>query len=125
MSPEPQICSAQTHRDERFQKIREEYGLASCMITNTVKCGVRDEKLRRHPDNEVTACAGFLIRELDLIRPQVAVGVGDNAYRTLRLHIAPHVRQPRLFKITHYAARRNVFKAWEQEFPELLRLLDG
>lgn len=122
-STDAEICWRQTTRDARFQRIRDEYGLASCMITNTVKCGVRGGS--RHLEEEIGACSGFIVRELNLIRPQVAVGVGRNAYRTLRLHIAPRMTDPPvLFEITHYSAHGDVFLAWKREFPELERLLN-
>jgi hypothetical protein len=53
------------------------------------------------------------------------VGVGGNAYRTLRRNVVPTMKRPPvLFQVTHYAAWRERESAWELEFPELVRLLD-
>lgn len=120
----PERCWSITPRDRRFQEAREKYGLGSCYITNTVKCGVR--RGSQHAPSEVEACRGFLIREINLIAPQIIVAVGNNAERTLREHVLPHLltHPPRLFRITHYSCRRNVWKSWDKEFPELVTLLD-
>jgi uracil-DNA glycosylase family 4 len=102
--------------------VREDYALANCYVTNTVKCGVR--RGGQHTPAELEACRGLLVRELDLIQPQVVVAVGENAHHTLRTAVLPHVRfPPLLFQITHYPSRRNVRECWDREFPELLRLL--
>ena len=115
-------CFYSSPRDERFEKARREYGLENCYITNTVKCGVRSGS--KHNQSEIEACRGFLLREIEFINPQVLVGVGANAYRTLRTDTLAHIKNPPvLFQITHYSSRRNPHKSWESEFPELLRLL--
>jgi uracil-DNA glycosylase family 4 len=119
---ETRRCWAESPRDRRFQKVRESYGFQNCYITNTVKCGVRQGA--RHTDAEVSACIGFLVKELDLICPMVAVGVGGNAVHTLRRWALPRLTAPPvLFEITHYSTRRNPWEAWDREFPELQRLL--
>jgi hypothetical protein len=85
-----------------------------------MKCGVRAGG--RHSDAEVAACGGFLTRELDLLAPLVAVGMGGNAYRTLRHHVLPLLHcPPVLLEVTHYAARGNVWSRWNQEFADLQR----
>jgi uracil-DNA glycosylase family 4 len=115
-------CFYGSPRDGRFEKARRKYGLENCYITNTVKCGVRFGA--RHSPTEVEACRDFLVREIDLIRPQVLVGVGGNAYRTLRTDTLEYIGTPPvLFQITHYSSRRNPWEFWDLEFPELLRLL--
>jgi uracil-DNA glycosylase len=115
-------CFYSSPRDDRFEKARRKYGFENCYITNTVKCGVR--RGAKHPKDEVEACRDFLVREIDLISPQVIVGVGGNAYRTLRTDTLKHMKAPPvLFQITHYSSRRNPFDTWDIEFPELLRLL--
>ncbi len=119
---DPARCWAKTGRDRRFKIARERYGFISCYLTNTVKCGVRSGS--RHCDSEVTACRGFLVRELQLLKPIVAVGVGRNAYRTLREATLPFLDlPPTIFEVTHYSARGDVWPRWEQEFTELRRLL--
>ncbi len=115
-------CWAESPRDRRFQKVREKYGLQDCYITNTVKCGVRQGT--RHTDAEFDACIGFLVRELEMIQPMIAVGVGGNALHALRSWALPRLTAPPvLFEITHYSTRRNPWEAWDREFPELHRLL--
>ena len=120
----PERCWSITPRDRRFQEVRKKYGPESCYLTNTVKCGVR--RGRQHSPSEVEACKLFLVREIDLVKPQVIVTVGNNAERTLREYVLrPDLlpRPPRLFRITHYSCRRNVWKAWDNEFPRLIELL--
>lgn len=108
---------------DRFLKVRKEYGLANCYITNTVKCGVRPEG-GKHSRSEVEACREFLLREIDLIGPMIIVGVGGNAFQTLRTEILGNLKiAPILCQITHYSSRRNVWDTWKNEFPALLRLL--
>ncbi len=109
-------CFYGSPRDLRFQEIRRKYDLENCYITNTVKCGVR--RGARHSGFEVEKCRRFLVREIDLIQPQVVVGVGGNAYRTLRTEVLKYLRNPPvLFHVTHYASRRNPKEAWNNEFP--------
>ena len=118
----PSRCWAKTAQDARFQEVRESHGFAGCYITNSVKCGVRAGS--RHTDEELSACRVFLVRELDLLRPVVAVGMGANAYRTLRRDVLPILKSPPvLFEVTHYSARGDVRGRWEREFAELARLL--
>ena len=93
-----------------------------CYITNSVKCGVRSGG--RHSDDEVANCRRFLAQELHLLAPLVAVGMGGNAYRTLRQEVLPLLDcPPVVFEITHYSARGDVWSRWEREFAELSRLL--
>ena len=115
-------CFYGSPRDRRFQDVRREYGLANCYITNTVKCGVR--RGAKHDLAEVLACRKFLVREINLIEPQIIVGVGGNAYRTVRTEVLAHLEiAPVLFQVTHYSSRRNPWDVWKKEFPELLKLL--
>jgi len=115
-------CWFSSPRDRRFEEVRRKYGLESCYITNTVKCGVR--RGAQHTRFEVQSCRKFLMREFELIRPQVVVGVGGNAYRTLRIDVLPHLKRPPvLFQITHYSCRRDPWDFWDKQFPELLGLL--
>jgi len=115
-------CFNGSTRDLRFQNVREKYNLADCYITNTVKCGVRRGGM--HSEIEIESCREFLVREINLIKPMITVGVGGNAYRTLRTKVLGHLKiAPILFTITHYSSRRNPWGAWDNEFPELLRLL--
>ena len=121
---EPLRCWAERWRDERFRQARKEHGFIDCYITNTVKCGPRSRG--RHTEHELTSCRGFLVRELELIEPLVAVGVGGNAYRTLRQDVLPRLRRPPVsFQITHYSARRDVCSKWGREFAELKRVLES
>ena len=118
----PSRCWARTGQDQRFREAREKYAYADCYITNTVKCGVR--KGGRHTPAEVALCLRFLARELDLLKPLIAVGVGGNAYRTLRRDVRPRLKSPPvLFEITHYSARGDIWPRWESEFDELKHLL--
>lgn len=115
-------CFYSSPRDDRFEKARRKYGLENCYITNTVKCGVRHGA--KHTQSEVDSCSGFLVREIDLIRPQIVVGVGGNAYRTIRTDTMSRIGTPPIvFQITHYSSRRNPWESWDAEFSELFRLL--
>ena len=116
-------AKANTWRDKRFREALERYGFANCYITNAVKCGVREG--RQHKKCELTRCRRWLVRELKLIQPLVVVGVGENAYRTLCqdvLHLLDS--PPEISKITHFYFRGDVWPRWEQEFPQLQRLLE-
>ena len=116
-------CYAWTPQDRRFRAAREHFGFQHCYLTNSVKCGVRNGS--SHTNAEIQACRAFLAQEIELVRPLVAVGVGNNAYRTLRRQVLPLLDSPPvLFQITHYSARGKVWDRWEAEFPELQRLLD-
>jgi uracil-DNA glycosylase family 4 len=111
-------CFFYSARDHYFEEARRKYGLENCYITNTVKCGPR--RGTKHTQAEVEACRAFLLREIDLIKPQVIVGVGNNAYNTL-LDTLNHIRtRPALFKISHYAFRGNPWQRWDEEFPVIL-----
>lgn len=119
-STEP--CFYSSPRDRRFQEVRSKYHLEDCYITNTVKCG--DRKGYRHTGSEIENCRPFLVREIDLIKPQVIVGVGNNAYWTLRTEILQYLEDPpEVFLIRHYSFRGDPWKDWDKQFPELLRLL--
>jgi len=119
---EPLRCWAEGGRNERFREALKEYGFMNCYITNTVKCGPR--RCTRHTKEELSSCRHFLVRELELIERLVVVGVGGNAYRTLRQDVRPHLGSPPvLFEITHYSARGDVWTRWESEFDELKQLL--
>lgn len=117
-------CFKESGRDKRFKRLRQDMGLDQCYITNTVKCGVRQGRV--HTDKEFQACVGFLVRELDLLQPMVAVGIGGNAMWALRTWIIPRLQlaPPVLFQMTHYAARGDVWRAWKPGAAELQRLLD-
>lgn len=118
----PERCWVQTPRDRRFDEVRRRYGFENSYVTNTVKCGPR--KGSRHSGLEFEACTRFLVREIELIRPMIAVGVGQNALQTLRAWVLPQCSfTPVLFQITHYSVRRNPWASWEREFPELRQLL--
>lgn len=108
-------------RNERFHRVRKKYGFENCYITNSVKCGVRSGS--RHTDAEVAACSPFLMREIQLVRPMVAVGVGKNAMRVLKQIVEEMRFPPRLFQITHYSVPFNPAERWDQEFPSLLQLV--
>ena len=119
----PSRCWAKTPQDARFRQARETYGFMDCYITNTVKCGVR--KRSQHGPDELASCRGFLLRELELLQPLVAVAMGGNAYQALRQYVLPRLHcPPVLFEITHYSARGDVRSKWQREFDELRRLLE-
>ena len=101
--------------------MRVRYGFENCFLTDVVKCGVR--RGGRHTDAELDACGDFLARELDLVRPMVAVG--NNAMFALR-RVARRMKDPPvLFQITHYSARGNkAEREWPHEMAELRRLLE-
>jgi len=118
----PSRCWAKSRQDERFRQARESHGFTNCYITNVVKCGVRAGG--RHTDDELASCRPFLAEELELLHPLVVVGMGQNAYRTLRDDVLPLVNSPPVcFQMTHYSARGDIRSRWEREFTELKRLL--
>lgn len=115
-------CWAVTRQDRKFFDLRKAHGLENCHLTNSVKCGVR--RGGRHSNEEMEHCSGFLSRELELIAPLVAVGVGGNAMLALRRVARRMTDPPVLFQMTHYSARgRHCQEEWPHETQELLRLL--
>jgi len=121
-------CFNGSARVRRFHEIRKCYGLQNCYVTNTVKCGPKPHRLGKHTDDDIKACIGFLIDELELIQPMVAVGVGKNAMHTLRTVVALKMAKsnrvpPVLFQITHYSMHGDPAERWRCEFEELERLL--
>ena len=66
---------------------RERYGFQHCYITNTVKCGVRDQNKKSHTYKELAACRPFLLREIELVAPKVLVGVGGNSFEHLHKQV--------------------------------------
>lgn len=125
-SLEPVACWADDgHRSRRFQSVRERFGFADCFLTNSVKCGPRRGGC--HTEEELQACAPFLIREIELISPEVLVGVGGNATWALqRILSVRESRIPALHSITHYSARwsdERLEKKWKSEFTALQVLL--
>lgn len=115
-------CWARTKQDKRFLKARTEYGLHDCYITNSVKCGVR--KRSRHTEIEITSCLKYLLKEIELIEPMVAVAMGGNSHYVLRNHIMAQMEYPPIiFQMTHYSARGDVWSRWKNEFKELILLL--
>jgi uracil-DNA glycosylase len=122
-------CWTNTEYDDRFRQARERFGFINCYLTNVVKCGVRAGA--SHTDHELASCRRFLVRELELVRPWVVVGVGHNAYDTLRadvlrVDLLPDLHPlPQPFYLTHFSAHFDVWPRWEREFGALNRLLDG
>ncbi len=121
--PNIQRCWSLTSKDQRFEEVRKKYGLQNCFITNTVMCGVRDENHSRHSDSEIGNCIGFLLKELEIIKPKVVVAVGGNSAWTIRKYVLPRIREINFHQITHYSARRNPWDYWKSEFPALLKLI--
>lgn len=89
---DPERCFYGSLRDRRFLEVRQNNKLANCYITNTVKCGVR--RGGKHSRTEVEACREFLVREIDIIKPMIIVGVGENAFQTLRTEVLGRLKQP-------------------------------
>jgi len=120
--PAPSTCWNKTPQDERFRRLREQYGFLNCYLTNSIKCGVRSGG--RHTDAEMGTCRGFLVRELNLIRPCLILAVGGNAFRTLAEDVLPLLDFPaQIFRITHYSARRDVWARWHREFADVNSIL--
>ena len=120
----PEQCWVLTTRDKRFQEARNKYRFDNCYITNTVKCGVRADT--RHSYYEIDACKKFLVKEIELIKPQVIVAVGGNAYKTIRSEVMELLsNHPILYKITHYSCRGNPWPLWDNEFSGLIRLFSA
>jgi len=110
-------------KDRRFHEIKKIYGFKNGYITDVVKCGIRAGT--KHKENEINNCVGYVIKEINLIKPMVAVCVGNNAYKLVRERIlCKSIYKPVLFRITHYSARKNINETWSQEFKELKRLVD-
>ncbi len=112
-----------------FLQVLNNNGFENCYITNAIKCGVREKG--KHPPKHIINCHKFLIEELQLIQPQVAVAVGGNSLFYLREYVIPEMIRkellpPVLFQITHYSMRGKTDdkkKRWKKEFAELECLL--
>lgn len=67
-----------------LDKIFESVGInraQDCYITNVVKC--RPPKNRNPQPDEVAACRGFLIRQIQLVQPRVLVLLGSVAFKSV------------------------------------------
>lgn len=123
--PNIERCWCITSKDKRFSEVRKKYGLENCYITNTVKCGVRRQGSSSHSNSEIGACIPFLLKELEIIKPQIIVAVGGKSYSTINRHILPRLsRTTKIKRITHYSARRNTWDYWNKEFSDLLDLIE-
>jgi uracil-DNA glycosylase family 4 len=110
--------------NRRLHNVLRKHGFQNCYLTNTVKCGVRESGQNRHTQTEIENCVSFIIREIELIRPVVVVGMGENASYTLRKYVFPGLREPPIpFQITHYSMRGDPEKEWGKQFSVLKRLL--
>ena len=113
-------------RLERFRDVRKKYGLENCHITNIVKCSKFSGTDSPSVD-EIKECSRHLIKEIEIIQPEVVVAVGGGQYDILRSQRKPfkaliESQGGELHKITHYAFRgseKELWKRWDREFKEL------
>lgn len=123
------ICWNLTWQDKRFREARVRYGFENCLITNAVKCGlVRPSTPAKLTDEEISACAGFLAREIATVRPAVVACMGGSPYRIVREKVLPRLNYPpAVLRLTHYSHRcsnQELRHRWDEEF-DRLRTLAG
>jgi uracil-DNA glycosylase family 4 len=78
---------------DNFERLIEQVGLSryDCFITNAILCNPKDEKGNNATPNrlEISSCARFLKRQIDLIDPRIVVTLGAQALSALHL-VEPH-----------------------------------
>jgi uracil-DNA glycosylase family 4 len=78
---------------DNFESLLEQVGLSryDCFITNAILCNPKDDEGNNATPNraEVTSCAGFLKRQINLVNPCIIVTLGALALSALKL-IEPH-----------------------------------
>jgi len=125
-SVEPYPCFYSSYRDKRFQVIREEFGFGDCYITNSVKCGPRRDDA--HSADEARACRGFLLREIELVKPKVVVAVGGHSKEIVSRFVLPYAKSsPKFFTVSHYSRRvgdEEMLEIWRPQFKELTDILE-
>lgn len=74
---------------ENFERLIDQVGISryDFFITNAVLCNPKDENGNNATPTkqEVTNCAGFLKRQLELVNPKIVVTLGNQALQALRL----------------------------------------
>jgi uracil-DNA glycosylase family 4 len=74
---------------DNFESLIEQVGLSrhDCFITNAVLCNPKDDKGNNATPNrtEITSCAQFLKRQIDIINPRIVVTLGAQALSALCL----------------------------------------
>jgi len=111
-------------RLERFHDVRKKYGLENCYMTNIVKCSKFLKNIPPSVD-EIEECSKHLIKEIEIIDPEVVVAVGDVQDKILRRKPFKELIESlgcKLYKVTHYGYRDSVeklWKRWDIEFTEL------
>jgi hypothetical protein len=118
------VCWNYTAQDGKFRDIRVKHGFQHCYITNVVKCGKpRPSTPADLTEEEARACAQFLVRELEMIRPAVIAFMGGEALRIAQRHVLPHLSfGPAPVRLTHYSARERteeLFARWDSEFEQV------
>jgi len=112
---------------ERFHEVRKKYGLENCCLTNIVKCS-RFTGTDSPCVHEINECSKHLIREIEIIDPEVVVAVGGFQYEKLRTETFKAFIEDKgrkLHKISHWSFRgvrgskETLSKRWDREFTEL------
>lgn len=109
---------------ERCHEVRKKYGLENCYLTNIVKCS-KFKGTDKPSKDEINECSKHLIREIEIIKPEVVVAVGGFQYEKLRTEPFKALIGDRLHKITHWAFRgirgskETLLERWDREFTEL------
>ena len=114
-------------RLRRFLKVRKDYGLQDCYITNIVKCSKFSGTDSPSVD-EIKECSKHLIKEIEIIQPEVVVAVGGGQDNILRRKPFKALIGDKLHKITHYAFRgseEELWESWDREFKELKRKISS
>lgn len=118
-------CWDFTSQDERFREGRARYGFQHCLVTNVVKCGLlgKNASLRPLPE-EAASCSGFLVNELELVRPAVVACLGKSALKLFLRFTLPKLSfTPCPVLLTRYSSRNSkegLFQQWDPEF-EILK----
>lgn len=74
---------------ENFERLIEQVGISryDSFITNAVLCNPKDENGNNATPTrkEIANCAGFLKRQLDLVKPRLVVTLGNQALQAIKL----------------------------------------
>ncbi len=79
--PRPSTGSFADTASRLFYKLLKEHGFSDAHLTDMVKCRRKAGKMS---SVEIQNCLPFLIREIDILKPQRIVAVGNDVYRELK-----------------------------------------
>jgi len=119
-------CWNTTVQDRRFAEMRGKYGFENCLISNVIKCGLKGGKASVPLSARAAkSCSGFLIKEVELVRPAVIACLGRRAFDIFLAYTLPYLSYtPLPVYLTHYSARFDPANAWAEEMTVIKTALE-